>query len=124
MYRVPDSHLKVLTLFATAGAAESVAGKMPYKGTPPPNWTKTIFVPGLPPIASQINDLNKQISDLQDTRNLLQQQLEDRAAYRKLLYEKGKIQLEPIVLRALDDLELGTSTRRRPPGSAGEAPKV
>lgn len=140
LHKVPEySHLRLLKLFARAGAGGAVAGKMSYKeghiillplvttldekafldacaeyrfkrqGTTPPHWTNDVLVPGLPPIVSQITDTDKKISDLQNTRRLLAQQLEERAAYRKLLYEKGKIQLEPIVLRALDDLEFGTS---------------
>jgi hypothetical protein len=53
--------------------------------------------------------LDKRIGDLQNQRQLRSVELEERAAYRKLLYEKGKAQLEPIVLRALDDLDFGTS---------------
>lgn len=79
------------------------------QGTPPPDWATMVFVPGLPPIESAISELDKQIADLQTARQVRVRELEDRSAYRKLLYEKGKTQLEPIVLRALDDLEFSTS---------------
>jgi hypothetical protein len=128
-----------LKFFAKAGAAGFLAGKMPCKegqlvllpnvseldedsflevcreyrfqkqGTTPPDWTHSIFLPGLPPIESEIADVDQHISKLQEARSLLNQQLDERAAYRKLLYEKGMTQLEPIVRRALGDLEFGVS---------------
>ncbi len=135
---VPDN-LKTMKFFAFAGKAGALAGKMQYgeghvillpnvtrmdeasfvqacveyrfqrQGTPPPDWVNKAFVPGVPPIESSIAALNTQIAELQTARQLRERELEERSAYRKLLYEKGKTQLEPIVLRALDDLEFGTS---------------
>jgi hypothetical protein len=135
----PHPPLDALRFFAHAGAGGALAGKMPYgeghiiilpniqrldegaffeacaeyrfkrQGTTPPDWVGNIVVPGLPPIQSAIADLDKQIADLQEARQKHERGLEQRAAYRKLLYEKGKIQLEPIVLRSLDDLDFGTS---------------
>jgi hypothetical protein len=136
---LPDSPLKALKFFAHAGVAGAVAGKMPYKeghvillpniaqldeesfldacaeyrfkrqGSTPPKWIEQISLPGVPPIESEIAKLAKQIADLQKAKQIRERELDDRFAYRKLLYEKGKTQLEPIVLRALDDLEFGTS---------------
>jgi len=137
--RVPDSHLRALKFFAHAGAAGNLGGKMPYQeghiivlpnvskldeesflnvcaeyrfkrqGTTPPEWESKVVMPGLLEIEAAIADVDKQIAELQKARQRVQEQMEERASYRKLLYEKGKVQLEPIVLRALDDLEFGTS---------------
>lgn len=131
--------LKTMKFFAFAGKAGALAGKMQHgeghiillpnlthmdeelflkacaeyrfkrQGTPPPDWVNKVFVPGVPPIESSIAALNTQIAELQSARQLRERELEERSAYRKLLYEKGKTQLEPIALRALDDLEFGTS---------------
>jgi hypothetical protein len=131
--------LSALKFFAHAGAGGAVAGKMPYseghlillpnltrldeqaffeacaeyrftrQGSTPPEWMKQILVPGIASLEAKIVELDTQIAELQNTKQLREQELEERSAYRKLLYEKGKTQLEPIVLRALDDLEFGTT---------------
>jgi hypothetical protein len=136
--KVPES-FKDLKAFAYAGTAGVLGGKMPYgeghiiilpnvqhldepaffeacseyrfkrQGTTPPDWAAKVLVPGLQPIESAIADLDKRIGDLQSERQLRAVELDGRTAYRKLLYEKGKSQLEPIVLRALDDLDFGTT---------------
>ena len=130
---------EALKVFAYAGSAGVLGGKMPngeghiiilpnlqnlderaffeacseyrYKrqGTTPPGWAGKVVVPGIEPIEAHIADLDKRIGDLQNQRKLRAVDLEGRTAYRKLLYEKGKPQLEPIVLRALDDLDFGTT---------------
>jgi len=79
------------------------------QGTVPPVWVATIAVPGLQPIEDAIAELDRKISGLQSERQLRTVDMELRVAYRKLLYEKGKAQLEPIVLRGLDDLDFGTT---------------
>jgi hypothetical protein len=137
--QVPHPPLDRLRFFAHAGAGGTLGGKMPLgegyivvlpnverldegaffeacaeyrfkrQGTPPPDWAGGILVPGLQPIEAAIADLDKRIGDLQSERQLRSLELEERTAYRKLLYEKGKAQLEPIVLRALDDLDFCTS---------------
>lgn len=137
--RLPDAPLNAIKFFAHAGAAGALAGKMPYQeghlillpnvaqldeeafleacaeyrfkrqGSTPPKWVERISLPGVPPIQSEIAKLGEQIADLENAKQIRERELDDRFAYRKLLYEKGKTQLEPIVLRALDDLEFGTS---------------
>ena len=137
--RMPDTDLKPLKFFAHTGRAGALAGKMAYdeghlillpnlrhldektffeacteyrfkrQGSIPPDWAGKVLVPGLQPIEAAIADLDKRIGELQTERQLRNVELEGRAAYRKLLYEKGKAQLEPIVLRALDQLDFGTS---------------
>jgi hypothetical protein len=130
---IPEHPFNDLKFFASAGAGTAVAGKMPYgeghliilpnlkqldeslffeacaeyrykrQGSPPPDWVTHIFLLGVEALESKIVQLDKQISDLQDIRKQEQQELEDRSAYRKLLYEKGKTQLEPIARRVLND---------------------
>jgi hypothetical protein len=131
---IPEHPFDDLKFFASAGAGTAIAGKMPHgeghlillpnlkhldeslffeacaeyrykrQGSTPPDWLHQIFLPGLETLESNIAGVDKQITDLQLIRKQEQQQLEERSAYRKLLYEKGKTQLEPIVLRALNDL--------------------
>jgi hypothetical protein len=137
--RMPDTDLRPLKFFAHTGRAGALAGKMAYdeghlillpnlhhldektffeacaeyrfkrQGTAPPDWAGKVLIPGLEPIETAIADLDRRIGDLQNERQLRNVELEGTTAYRKLLYEKGKAQLEPIVLRALDHLDFGTS---------------
>jgi hypothetical protein len=137
--QIPPAPLNALKFFAHAGAGGALAGKMPYgeghlvilpnverldeeaffeacaeyrfkrQGTTPPDWAGKVLVPGLQPIEAAIADLDKRVEEVQKERQSRGVELEERAAYRKLLYEKGKAQLEPLVLRALDDLEFGSS---------------
>jgi hypothetical protein len=134
----PEYPFSDLRFFATAGRGTALAGKMQcgeghlivlpnltlldeesffeacadyrYKrqGSTPPDWVKSVSVPGLGLIEADIAKIDKQMSDLETARKELEQGFDERASYRKLLYEKGKTQLEPIALRALDDLGFGT----------------
>jgi hypothetical protein len=79
------------------------------QGTKPPVWVENITVPGLDSIETSITTLDKQIAEMNAQRTIEAERAESITAYRKLLYEKGKTQLEPIVLRALDNLEFGTT---------------
>jgi hypothetical protein len=136
--QIPSS-FKDFKVFAQAGPAGALGGKMPRgeghvivlpnvsaldeaaffeacaeyrfkrQGTTPPDWAGKILVPGLQSIETAIADLDKRIAELQSQRQLRSVELEETTAYRKLLYEKGKAQLEPTVLRALDHLDFGTS---------------
>jgi hypothetical protein len=138
LVRTPRS-LEALKFFAHAGTAGALGGKMPYgeghliilpnvqsldeksffeacaeyrfkrQGTIPPEWIGRTLVPGLEPIEAAIAGLDKRLAELQQERQLRVTEFEGRTSYRKLLYEKGKAQLEPVVLRALDDLDFGTT---------------
>jgi hypothetical protein len=137
--RHPDAPLNPIKFFAHAGAGGALAGKMPYEeghlillpnvarldeeafleacaeyrfkrqGSTRPKWVERVSPPGVLPIRSEIAKLDEQITNLQNAKQIRERELDDRFAYRKLLYEKGKTQLEPIVLRALDDLGFATS---------------
>jgi hypothetical protein len=130
--QVPEPPFNSFKFFARAGAGGYLAGKMPCgeghiillpnlaqldeksfleacaeyrfkrQGTSPPDWVSKVFVPGVQPIEAVIASLDKQIAELQKTHDARRLELNERSAYRKLLYEKGKTQLEPIVLRALN----------------------
>jgi len=136
--RIPGHPFNDLRFFASAGAGTAVGGKMPYgeghlillpnlaqldetlffeacaeyrykrQGSAPPEWINRVSLPGLQVMESAIGSLDKQISVLQIAREEAEQRREERVAFRKLLYEKGKTQLEPIVRRALDDLGFET----------------
>jgi hypothetical protein len=136
--KTPDYPFNTFRFFASVGAGTSVAGVMPYRAghlillpnleqldetqfldacaeyrfkrqaAVPHDWVKHVYLPGLMSIESDIANVDKQISELQTTKNQKQELFDNRAAYRKLLYEKGKAQLEPIVLRALNDLAFKT----------------
>lgn len=135
---MPQPPLNAFTFFARAGAAGFLAGKMAYgeghiillpnltrlddvsflevcaeyrfkkQGTMPPAWVRRVFVPGLAEIETSIGLLETQIADLNAQREKRLMDADASSAYRKLLYEKGKTQLEPIVLRGLDDIGFGT----------------
>jgi hypothetical protein len=70
---------------------------------------KSVYLPGLSPIESEIAEIDKEISDLRERRQRAEQRAEKRSAYLKLLYEKGKAQLEPAVRLALNDLGFGAT---------------
>lgn len=135
----PRPPLRELKFFAMAGARAAVAGKMPFgeghlvllpnlahleealflnawaeyrykrQGTKPPDWVKQVFLPGIAAVESKIASIDNEISKLQAAKQEEQQGLNARSEYKKLLYEKGKTQLEPAARRALDDLELGAT---------------
>jgi hypothetical protein len=137
--RVPGHPFNELRFFGSAGAGTAVAGKMPYgeghlivlpnlrsldeplffdacaeyryqrQGSNPPDWLTQASLPGLSGIESTIADLDRQLADLNSARERVKEELQVLSAYRKLLYEKGKTQLEPIVRRALDDLGFETT---------------
>ncbi len=132
--RDPPPPFHELRFFAKAGAGARVAGKMPYQeghliilpnlmrleetlffevcneyryerqGSTAPDWLKDVYLPGLSDIQSRIENIDKQILDLRAAWEQETQQEDDRLMYRKLLYEKGRTQLEPIIVRALNDL--------------------
>ena len=136
---IPESPFDNLRFFASVGAGTAVAGKMRYdeghlvllpnlkrldealfldacaeyrykrQGSAPPDWLESVYLPGLSPIESEIAEIDKEISRLRNGRQQAQQCLENRSAYLKLLYEKGKTQLEPVVQRALNELGFGAT---------------
>jgi hypothetical protein len=135
----PEPPLDNLRFFASVGARTAVAGQMPYgeghlvllpnlkrldealfleacaeyrykrRGSTPPDWVKHVYLPGLSHIESEIAKIDEEISNLRERRRRAERRLERRSAYLKLLYEKGKAQLEPAVQLALNDLGFGAT---------------
>ena len=79
------------------------------QGTTPPDWVNQVLLPGMGPMEEEISELQKQLSALQKAKEKKEQTLEELSAYKKLLYEKGKTQLEPVVRRALNHLEFAAT---------------
>jgi hypothetical protein len=64
--------------------------------------------------------VQKEIARLEELQGQFVEKRDALLAYKKLLYEKGKIQLEPIVPTTLDDLGFGTTTSETISGTAFE----
>ena len=137
--KTPVHPFSALRFFASAGSGALVGAKMPYseghlillpnlkhmnedsffeacaeyrykrQGTTPPDWVNQVLLPGMGPMEEEISELQKQLSALQKAKEKKKQTLEELSAYKKLLYEKGKTQLEPVVRRALNHLEFAAT---------------
>ena len=137
--KTPDYPFSSLKFFASVGAGTAIAGQMAHgeghlivlpnlkrldessffdacaeyrykrQGSTPPAWVPEVFLPGLSAIESEIEVLSQQVSALQSRVAEVRQSADQLSAFRKLLYEKGKTQLEPIARRALDVLGFGTT---------------
>lgn len=90
------------------------------EGTPPPTWVSSVFLPGESAAEKRIVEVDQKISQFQLDRDLEIQKREMLRSYKKLLFEKGKYQLEPIVRRALDDLGFNVLPGGNIPGTQFE----
>jgi hypothetical protein len=90
------------------------------EGTPPPDWVSSVFLPGQAQADMEISEVEQQIGKLEESRKLKLQRRDELLFYKKLLFEKGKHQLEPIVRKALDALEFQTSPGENIPGTQFE----
>jgi hypothetical protein len=72
------------------------------EGTPPPDWCTTVFMPGVPEAEVEINAIEDRLCEVEQSKRRAIEKRDDLLAYKKLLYEKGKTQLEPTVRRAVD----------------------
>jgi hypothetical protein len=79
------------------------------EGTPPPEWLKLVFLPGAREAEERIATIQKQLDEIEGIRKGAARERDELLAFRKLLYEKGKTQLEPIARKALDRLGFGTT---------------
>jgi hypothetical protein len=77
------------------------------EGTPAPEWSKHVFLPGVSDLEKNITKIDEQLREIEGLRKEAVRELDELLAFKKLLYEKGKTQLEPTVLRALDQLGFG-----------------
>ncbi len=78
------------------------------EGTPPPEWSKKVALPGVADAENKITTIDELLQETERLKREATRELDDLLAYKKLLYEKGTTQLEPIVRRALDRLGFGT----------------
>ena len=87
------------------------------EGTPPPNWVSSVYLPGKAIVERDIASVGSTIEGLEQERQQKLAALDTLLRYRKLLFEKGKTQLEPIVVRALNDLGFQASPSESIPGT-------
>lgn len=78
------------------------------EGSPPPVWVEHVHLPGAVEANSKISKIEDHMTEQQNQLSEAERELDELLAYKQLLYEKGKTQLEPIVRRALDQLQFGT----------------
>ena len=79
------------------------------EGTPPPPWAEEVSLPGASDSDSKIAQIDERVREIEQLRLEAIRERDGLLAFKKLLYEKGKTQLEPIVLRALDQLGFATT---------------
>ncbi len=93
--------------------AEFLAACLEYRlkreGTNPPTWLQSVHLPGEEEANKAIANIEEDIKKVQDNRNSKLKRRQALLEYKKLLYEKGKTHLEPVVRRALDELGFQTS---------------
>jgi hypothetical protein len=87
------------------------------QGTPVPDWVPKIYLSGQAQAEEKIKLLDDKISDLKSDGIQRRADLDDLLAYKKLLFEKGKTQLEPIALKALNTIGFCTSPAENIPGT-------
>ena len=78
------------------------------EGTPAPEWSKKVALPGVADAEDKITKIEVQLQDTVRLKREAVRELDELLIYKKLLYEKGTTQLEPIVRKALDHLGFGT----------------
>jgi hypothetical protein len=74
------------------------------EGTPPPDWVSSVYLSGQTAVEGGISSLEGKIETLGKEREERLAVLNALLGYKKLLYEKGKTQLEPVVIKALNDI--------------------
>ncbi len=70
--------------------------------TPPPDWTSGYPVPGTAILEEKVEELDGRIGKLTKEKRRYQKSLNLLLSFRKLLYEKGKLQLKPAVIKSLE----------------------
>jgi hypothetical protein len=79
------------------------------EGTPVPAWVQSVYLPDKYGLHQAIASLELKVERLQEEVREKRMALSALLGFKKLLYEKGKTQLEPIVLKALDTIGFQTS---------------
>jgi len=90
------------------------------QGSPVPAWCEKIALPGLPAADERIMNINEELRRVEQAKREAVRERDDLLAYKKLLYEKGKTQLEPIVRRALNEVGFKCTTGETLPGTGFE----
>jgi hypothetical protein len=78
------------------------------EGTPVPLWAEQVSLPGASDAETKITKIDEQMREVEQLRREAVSERDELLAYKKLLYEKGRTQLEPTVRRALDQLGFAT----------------
>jgi len=94
--------------------------KRSKQGTPPPAWVPSVFLPGESAAEASIAKTDKELQALREVRDQELKRRDALLSYKRLLFEKGKHQLEPIVRKALDDLGFHASPGEIIPGTQYE----
>ena len=89
-------------------------------GTPRPTWVKDVFLPDEAAQLSKVEKLAENVAELQSAELAAIKDLTELQSLKKLLYEKGKYQLEPVVRSALDRLGFKTTEGGDIPGTIYE----
>lgn len=90
------------------------------EGAPPPAWCKNISLPGVAEADEKVLEIDETLRKVEQARREAVSERDDLLAYKKLLYEKGKTQLEPIVRKALDRVGFKTTPGEVIPGPGFE----
>lgn len=87
------------------------------EGTPAPPWAKKVFVPGASILTNELSKLTESISQLESRAKQITEELAKVEQHKRLLYEKGKIRLEPAVRAAFDQIGFKTTPGEQIPGT-------
>ncbi len=90
------------------------------EATPVPPWAKEVSLPGASDADSKIAQIGERMREIEQLLLAAIRERDGLLALKKLLYEKGKTQLEPIVRRALDRLGFATTPSGTIPGTGFE----
>jgi hypothetical protein len=86
------------------------------EGTPAPEWCKNVFLPGVSEANGKITEIDERLLEVEESKRKAIRERDDLLAFQKLLYEKGKTQLEPIVRKALDQIGFASTPGEIIPG--------
>ena len=86
------------------------------EGTPAPEWCKNVFLPGVSEANGKITEIDERLLEVEQSKRKAIRERDDLLAFQKLLYEKGKTQLEPIVRKALDQIGFASTPGETIPG--------
>lgn len=88
-----------------------------HEGALAPDWLQSVQLPGEAEQQKELASISKAISDLQRAQETTARQLLDLQEMKRLLYEKGKYRLEPVVRSALNVLGFSVTEGGDIPGT-------